>query len=95
MIPYPWLGEKLRLLATEHVSGRFPHGLMVTGLRGTGKLVFAEEISRLVLCDSPDSDGLPCGQCSACQAVTDEGHPDFSVITLEMTTRVNRKRSLA
>ena len=58
MIAAPWHREALgRLLARRP---RMPHALLVSGRTGIGKVDFARELARSLLCESP-IDRFACG----------------------------------
>ncbi len=75
---YTW-HEKLwqELLARKN---SLPHALLLHGQVGTGKRDFAETLARALLCESPGSDGLPCGHCVACAWLAAGSHPDFRIL---------------
>lgn len=75
-----WHAEALgRLLARRE---RLPHALLVTGRAGIGKVDFARELARGLLCESP-ADGLACGHCPSCHWFSQGNHPDFREILPE------------
>ena len=55
-------------------NGRFPHCSLITGVPGSGQLLFALHISQLLLCHS---EAKPCGTCSNCYKVAQMIHPDL------------------
>jgi DNA polymerase-3 subunit delta' len=61
-------------------SGRFPHTIIFTGEKGTGKHTMSLYAAMLRLCDNPmaDESGLPepCGVCRQCRRIQDRIHPD-------------------
>ncbi len=56
---------------------------LLQGRAGIGKLVFAEALAASLLCESPQTDGLACGQCLSCGWLEQGNHPDFRLITPE------------
>lgn len=78
---YPWN----RRLATALVDQlpRLPHGLLLSGPAGVGKTSFAVWFAQFLLCDQPDADGSPCGQCRGCTLFAAGSHPDVHVIQPE------------
>ena len=67
-----WLGAK----------ERFAHAWLIHGLAGIGKREFAFAAAASLLCEAP-SQGLACGQCSACGWVARGNHPDLKRIRPE------------
>ncbi len=70
---YPWQND----LFGKLLSSRLPHALLLKGRAGIGKLDFAAECSRALLCLSPDAAGRACGACSSCNWFASGSHPDF------------------
>lgn len=56
---------------------QLPHALLFSGRRGIGKLALAETWIASLLCEQPQSSGLACGQCLACNWLGQGNHPDF------------------
>jgi len=51
---------------------RFPHAVILTGARGSGKYMLAQMVAKAMNCESPiETDGLPdfCGHCSQCERI--------------------------
>ena len=61
---------------------RLPHALLVSGRPGIGKVEFAREFARSLLCESP-IDRLACGQCPSCHWFGQSNHPDYREIVPE------------
>jgi DNA polymerase-3 subunit delta' len=58
--------------------GRLAHAYLFTGPPGVGKKLFAVELARALLCESPPPDRLEaCDRCPACAQVEAGTHPDF------------------
>jgi DNA polymerase-3 subunit delta' len=62
---------------------RLPHAILLQGRAGIGKLAFAEALVASLLCESPQADGLACGECLSCGWLEQGNHPDFRLITPE------------
>jgi DNA polymerase-3 subunit delta' len=75
LTPLPWQAALWRQLATA--PERIPHALLFHGARGTGKRHFAHALAHALLCETPDAEGRPCGQCPSCQLLAAENHPDL------------------
>jgi len=71
----PWQ----RAAAVQALSDRatWPHALLITGARGIGKRVLAQNFARSLLCEAPRTDGLACEQCPSCRYVVVGAHPDL------------------
>lgn len=81
---YPWQEKHWQDLAAN--LGRLHHAVLLTGPSGIGKVAFAEEFARRLLCERPDSSGLACGECPACRWMQMGNHPDFRRIVPEAIT---------
>ncbi|HEX4944225.1 MAG TPA: DNA polymerase III subunit delta' [Usitatibacteraceae bacterium] len=76
----PWHREGLERLMGRR--DRLPHALLVSGRPGIGKVEFAREFARSLLCESP-IDRLACGQCPSCHWFGQSNHPDYREIVPE------------
>jgi DNA polymerase-3 subunit delta' len=70
---YPWNAPLFEALKARFE--RFPHALLIHGVRGTGKLALAERVAQLLLCEEPAR--RPCGRCDGCRWLAAGSHPDF------------------
>ncbi len=78
----PWhekLWQKLQLYLTNQ---RLPHALLLAGMVGLGKLVFARRLSQALLCDNPEIGGDSCGYCRSCCLFRAYSHPDFIRVSI-------------
>jgi len=57
-----------------------PHALLLTGAQGLGKEIFARQLAQSLLCNAPDPQGEPCGQCRSCLLYAAGSHPDVAMI---------------
>lgn len=62
-------------LATAFAQDSLPHSLLLHGPRGIGKQHLALWLARLVVCNSPGTDG-PCDGCGPCRMSLSLEHPD-------------------
>lgn len=53
-----------RVLANE----KKPQGILIKGHTGCGKTTIARIIESWYMCENPNEDGSPCGECFSCQA---------------------------
>lgn len=84
---YPWQQTTWDTLTT-----RFPnigHGLLFYGKQGCGKHAFAKHFLAWVLCLNKQAQG-PCGECSSCQWLKSDTHPNYVHIT---TDEENKKQN--
>lgn len=64
------------ILETENIS----HSYMFIGKRSIGKLLFAKEFAKGILCSSNPK---PCNTCISCIKFDNNNHPDFFVVEPE------------
>jgi DNA polymerase III subunit delta' len=59
--------------------GRLAHAYLFVGSSGVGKRLFAVELAKALLCESPPNDGRleGCDRCPACAQIDAGTHPDF------------------
>ena len=69
--------NELRRFASVASGGRLVHAYCIEGADGVGKLDFALECARAVLCTGEIA---PCGECDSCIKAAGGNHPDISVI---------------
>ena len=76
----PWQLEAARSALAQRST--WPHALLVHGARGIGKHALALNLAQALLCESPRSDGLACGQCASCRYAMAGQHPDLMRLEL-------------
>ena len=67
--------RELKRISDMFLSGRMPHGIMLTGAAGLGKRTLARYLAMLMMCENPDGDA-PCGECISCRKILLGEHPD-------------------
>lgn len=72
-------------------SDRLHHALLIHGPAGIGKLALAERFAQLLLCESSQAGGKPCGACDGCRWFLAETHPDFRRLEPESLARRNAR----
>lgn len=75
---YPWQRDDWRRL--QELRKRPPHGLLLKGGKGIGKLDLALNFAHSLLCQQPLSEGMACGSCPACHWLSQGSHPDFRLL---------------
>jgi len=77
----PWHEALWSRLARAGERGH--HALLLAGLPGGGKRLFAEALAQARLCDQPDAQGHACGHCESCTWVAAGTHPDRFLLVPE------------
>lgn len=72
----PWQRRQWERVMRGKAMGRLPHALLCIGPTGLGKRFFAEHLAQALLCETPATDGSPCGACRSCRVFAAGGHPD-------------------
>ncbi|GHU10436.1 DNA polymerase III subunit delta' [Betaproteobacteria bacterium] len=70
---------------------RLPHALLLSGARGLGKQDLARAFAASLLCESPKINGSACGECAACHWFEQGNHPDFRMLTKEVSMKAMDK----
>jgi DNA polymerase-3 subunit delta' len=62
--------------------GRLAHAYLFVGPKGVGKMLFARELARALLCEAPPPGTVltACDQCASCHLVNAGTHPDFFTV---------------
>ena len=77
---YPWQKEQWGKMMQLKQAQRLPHAILLYGEEGSGKSGFAQSLSASLLCKQPAQNGEACGQCSACQLIAAQTHPDLTYL---------------
>ncbi len=83
--------DELKLFSSRANSGLCSHAYIVDGDNGIGKLDFALECARTMLCTGANK---PCGYCEHCVKARSGNHPDIYVIGLERNPLIDDVREI-
>ncbi len=73
----PWLLENWRTVYKQLENDQLPHALLMCGVAGMGKRLFAQFLAESLLCKSVTREHGACGACSSCRQLVAESHTDF------------------
>ncbi len=76
---YPWLAPYQAQLSEQMDRGRLHHGLLISGVKGTGKQQLSTWLYETILCHHP-VDGQACRRCHACLLLKAGTHPDLYLV---------------
>jgi DNA polymerase-3 subunit delta' len=95
---YPWQEKQWQQIWSAFQAGRLPHGLLLSGMAGTGKYDFALHLAQALLCQQIGTNGEPCGKCHACRMALTSAHPNIYLVAPEKeghAIKVDQIRELA
>lgn len=70
--------EKVKKLLNNIIkSNNILHSYIFQGQDGIGKLLFAKEFAKIILCENQDE---KCTNCTSCVKILSNNHPDFYLI---------------
>jgi DNA polymerase-3 subunit delta' len=77
------LGHDAQVRAFDRARrrGRLAHAYLLVGPPGIGKRLFAGELARALLCETPADSLQACDHCPACKLVEAGSHPDFFAVS--------------
>lgn len=79
---YPWQDSQWQSISQQIQQQRLPHALILTGVKGLGKLSLANHIVAKILCENTHEKEA-CGNCHSCQLFIAGNHPDHNFIEPE------------
>jgi DNA polymerase-3 subunit delta' len=82
---FPWQQTLWQHVVSRVEQQRMPHAVLLTGVAGLGKTLFAAKMAESLLCQSPDEQFMACGHCHSCQLMEAGNHPDHLTIRAEET----------
>ena len=72
---FPWQANSWQQILS--MRERMPHAILLYGMEGIGKTLFAEHLAKSLLCESPSNQGHACEACLSCNWVSQYSHPDY------------------
>lgn len=74
-----WLQSEFSNLVAQSQANRLPHGLLIEGVSGIGKHIFAAHLCASLFCEQVSSGNQvsSCGKCSSCTRYLSGNHPDY------------------
>lgn len=82
---YPWQQQQWHTLLAMKAQARIPHALLLVGYKGLGKLAFAQQITKAILCAQSNAAGY-CNQCRNCHLYDVANHPDYTLLAAPADT---------
>ena len=67
-----------KILENTIINNKISHSYIFSGPEGVGKLLFAKEFAKAILCDNIEN--KPCNHCKACIEFENANHPDIYII---------------
>ena len=80
---FPWQEDAWAGVQQRINNANMPHALLLCGQSGLGKLHFAQNLAKGLLCHEPDEPGRFCGRCQGCRLFSAGSHPDFYYVAAE------------
>ena len=80
----PWHEEQWGRIEQSIRAGRMPHALLLHGVAGNGKALFAGRLAASLMCRS---DVSLCEECDSCRFCAAGSHPDLTHVAIEMDRR--------
>lgn len=68
--------QQKKLLRHAFANNKLAHAYLFSGIEGIGKRLMALALARLIFCN----EGNGCGNCSACQRIDHNNHPDLHLL---------------
>jgi DNA polymerase III subunit delta' len=73
---FPWQVSVWNFLLERYQKKRLPSVFLFEGMKGIGKMHFAQAFAAFLLCQSKHTN-TQCGACGACHFIKSGTHPDF------------------
>jgi len=79
----PWQQKPWQYLLARKKLDKLPHAILINGVDGVGKDLFAKNFASLLLCQNDSNSSQACGKCSSCGLYQVDNHPDLIVVRPE------------
>ncbi len=79
--PLPWHAEQWARVERTVAGERLAHAILLRGVRGTGKTLFARRLMARILCTGASHEARPCSACRPCRLLEAGSHPDHVELT--------------
>lgn len=77
----PWHQSLWQQMHARWQQDHLPHALLLTGYPGMGKYLFAQQLTKTLLCHAlSETVFSPCGRCKPCHLFDRGYHPDFLLL---------------
>ena len=83
--PLPWQQSLSEKFSLQIENERLPHGLLIAGPSFSGKSKLSTWLAHRLICQSENA---PCGQCAQCSLISAGTHPDYQLVTLEVSKQI-------
>ncbi len=87
----PEVGESLKKIIA---SGKIPHAFLFAGPKGTGKTSAARILAKIINCEKPGKNGVPCDKCEQCLSITKGNNLDVIEMDAASHRGIDDVRSL-
>lgn len=84
---YPWQVTQWQHLLKRKHKQQLSHALLLAGPQGVGKLDFALNFAKLLLCETDSDTDTTCNSCMACKLLQANAHPDLLLIVNAKETK--------
>lgn len=74
-----------------HHFPKIPHAILLSGNQGTGKRAFADHLAAWLMCLHPKPEQA-CGECSSCQWLKADTHPNLLRISREVDAKAKQSQ---
>lgn len=85
-----WLQNTQQQLSKQIQTSKLPHGLLLSGVTGSGYQELSLWLVQVLLCQNYHADELnilqPCSQCKTCKLFASDNYPDHITVSTDKST---------